>query len=43
MTLAEEISKQPSIDSVIRLLVFIFIFTLVKIHNVNEQAERGKV
>ena len=37
--LAEEISKHPSIDSVIWLLLFM----LVKIYNETEQAEQGKI
>ena len=37
--LAEEISKQPSIDSVVWLLVV----TLMKIYNEKEQAEQGKL
>ena len=37
--MAEEISKQPSIDSVVWLLVL----TLMKIYNEKEQAEKIKV
>jgi hypothetical protein len=37
--LAQEISKQPSIDSRIWLLMF----TLMKIYNEKEQADRGKL
>lgn len=37
--LAEEISKQPSIDSAVWLLVL----TLMKIYNEKEQAEQGKI
>ena len=37
--LAEEISKQPSIDSVMWLLVL----TLMKIYNEKEKAEQGKI
>lgn len=36
---AEEISKQPSIDSVVWLLVL----TLMKIYNEKNQAEQGKL
>ena len=34
-----EISKQPSVDSVMYLLVFV----LIKIYNEKEQAEQGKI
>ena len=37
--LAEEISKQPSIDSVMWLLVL----TLIEIYKEKEQAEQGKI
>ena len=37
--LAKEISKQPSIDSVVWLLVL----TLMKMYNEKEQAEQGKI
>ena len=37
--LAEEISKQPSIDSVVELLAL----TLTKIYNEKEQAEQRKI
>ena len=37
--LVEKISKQPSIDSVVWLLVV----TLMKIYNEEEQAEQGKL
>ena len=39
MELAEEISRQPSIDSVMWLLVV----TLMQIYNDKEQAEQGKI
>ena len=37
--LAKEILKQPSIDSIVWLLVF----TLLKSYNKREQAEQGKI
>ena len=37
--MAEEISKQPSIDSVVCLLVF----TFMQIYNEKEQAEQGRI